>query len=296
MSMAGFIIEVRSLVKSLTTAVSFLLSFYAIARIQCFWAVQRAGWAGQGCCHDLAMVVGAVLGDSEKDWRARYTLYRHLMLCFFFAYQSLIPNFHAVGYRSLWEAGLLLDSEQRILEHAHNGPGTVCESWGSRWIQLHMSGEARLVAFQSLREFRGSIAGAGASVDERAPMSFESLLHVAVTALVWMMPFSPIASDIANREIMAARPHAAEVFGDGVIISFYLSLLYMLRHLDSPFDSAGAPYDCLNPVAIMLATEKKLRDYLTMPQSEYTDGTKDPVLREASGNGGLRLSYATSLS
>mmetsp|Transcript_86083 Transcript_86083/g.248554 ORF Transcript_86083/g.248554 Transcript_86083/m.248554 type:complete len:565 (+) Transcript_86083:54-1748(+) len=257
--------EVGAVAIPLQTAVGMLLSFYALNRIAWYWSVLMEGHILQGRAHDLGMIGGALKNDTDEDWHARYMLYRHAMLTLFFTYQPFTPRLRFLGFGPLLKCGLLESDEAEILKRAHRSPGTVTESWLSSWIEANLQDESRQQAFQSLRELRASISVVQALVDQRAPVSFESLLYIVVYALVAILPISPSNVDYSNREAVMEGIHVATVFGVGILGGFYLALIHMLRHLQAPFDHIGAPHDALNPIALMNNTERKLRDYLTLP-------------------------------
>jgi len=265
-ALALFTKETGALVSSLQTAVAMLLSFYSLERVNWFWSMMRQGFIVQGRIHDIAMLCGAATGNTEEEWLARYVLYRHLTLAFFFTYQPLTPSFKFVGFGPLRSCGLLTEDEELVLQKAHSMPRTVVESWLARWVQAYVPDDAnRQQVFLSLRELRSASAGVGDLVVQRAPVSFESLLYVAVYALCLLLPFGPSQIDYENRSAVMTAAHLAIPLGDGVLIAFYLSLLHLLHHMQAPFDSIGAPHDCLNPIAIMNTTERKCRDYLSSP-------------------------------
>lgn len=62
--------EMGAVVGSLQTAVSLLLSFYALQRIAWFWSVLMEGVQLGGRAHDLAMIAGACPPKGEEDWKA----------------------------------------------------------------------------------------------------------------------------------------------------------------------------------------------------------------------------------
>jgi len=266
--------EIGAVVGPLQVAVSMLLSFYALNRIGWYWSVLMNGHDVQGRCHDLAMLGGATKKDGEEDWRARYTLYRHLMLTFFFGYQPLAPNLRFLGFAPLVNCGLLEEDEVASLSAAHRGPGTVTESWLSSWVEANLDGEIRQQSFHALRELRDSISVVQALIDQRAPVSFESMLFCVVYFLVATLPLSPSQVNYNNRQSVMEGPHIATVFGVFIICAFYLALIHMLRHLQAPFDNIGAPHDALNPIALFNCTERKLRDYLTLPPAPHAQRTK----------------------
>jgi len=256
--------ELGAVVGSLQGVVSLLLSFYALQRVGWYWRVMEACFTVQGRSHDLSMICGAgAKRETDADWKARYTLYRYIMLAFFFGLQPYTPKLRFAGYAPLIKCGLLEPAEAELLKGAHRGPGTVVESWIAAWVEHRLSGEARQQSFHTLRELRGSTGQIGDLIDERAPVSFESLLYVTVYALCVILPFAPSHIDYENREAVMQHPHCATVLGIAVVCSFYLSLLHMLRHLQAPFDDIGAPNDALCPIALMNLTERKLRDYLS---------------------------------
>eukprot|EP00428_Durinskia_dybowskii_P034341 CAMPEP_0170264462 /NCGR_PEP_ID=MMETSP0116_2-20130129/32126_1 /TAXON_ID=400756 /ORGANISM="Durinskia baltica, Strain CSIRO CS-38" /LENGTH=424 /DNA_ID=CAMNT_0010515555 /DNA_START=60 /DNA_END=1335 /DNA_ORIENTATION=- len=253
--------EVGVLIRSLQAAVSLLLSFYALNRIAWFWRMMKAGWRLQGRIHDIGLIVGANYGHTEEDFEAMYVLYRHLMFASSSASSRSRPSdFKFVGYVPLIECGLLTKSEGVIISSAHSGPRTVAEAWVSAWISHHIDDwSARQQAMQRLCEMR-----VVDMMDERAPVSFESLLYLCVYAFCFLLPFGPATVDDEQRHRASVCAWLlVKVFSDGAVIAFNLSLLHLLYHIQAPFDSIGMPHDCLNPIAIMLSTEKKLRDYLT---------------------------------
>lgn len=71
----------------------------------------------------------------SQDWHARYTLYRHIMLLFFFSYQPFTPRLRFMGFGPLVNCGLLDPEEAEVLKLAHRSPGTVTESWIASWIE-----------------------------------------------------------------------------------------------------------------------------------------------------------------
>jgi len=238
----------------------------------------------QGRAHDLGMICGAgAKRATEDDWKARYTFYRYIMLGFFFGLQPFTPKLRFVGYGPLMKCGLLEPSEAELLKGAHRGPCPVMESWIAAWIELHLTGEARQQGFHALRELRGAIGGIGDLIDQRAPVSFESLLYVTVFALCLILPFGPSHIEYENRQLVMQHPHCATVLGIAVMCTFYLSLLHMLRHLQAPFDDIGAPNDALCPVALMNSTERKLRDYLSssLPVAIWAGAHEQPPPEDA---------------
>jgi len=142
-----------------------------------------------------------------------------------------------------------------------------------------MTGESRQQALQALRELRAAAAVMQAALDQRAPISFESLLYFVSYCLIAIIPFAPSGIDYNNRRAVMEGLHIATVLGDGIIIIFYISLLHMLRHFQSPFDDFASPYDALSPVAILNNVERKLRDYLTALDP---DDLPDPALKSGS--------------
>jgi len=260
--------EIGAVTGPLQTAVGMLLSFYALNRVSWYWQVLMEGHLLQGGLHDVAMIAGSLKQDTDEGWRARYTLYRHLMLAHFFTYQPFTPRLRFQGFAPLFNCGLLEPEEGEVISKAHRGPGTVVEAWLSHWIETNLVAETRQQAYHSLRELRNSIHVVQALVDQRAPVSFESLLFLVVYALVAILPFSLSNVNYTNREAVMDGPHIATVFGTGIICAFYLALLHMLRHIQAPFDHIGAPNDALNPVALMNETERNLRDYLSLPPAK----------------------------
>jgi len=257
--------DLSALVAPLQKAVSMLLSFYVLNRIAWYWSVLMEGFVVQGRSHDLGMIGGVVPRDSEEAWQECYRLYRYVTLNFFFAYQPYTPGLKFVGFRPLVMCGLLDHEEVQVLKNCNKAPLTVTESWISNWIAENLTNEARQQAFQALRELRNSCSMLQGLLEQRAPVSFESLLYLVTYCLIVLVPFAPSNVDYNNRRAVMDGVHLATVMGDGIILAFYISLLHMLRHLQSPFDDMGAPHDALNPVAIMNSTERKLRDYLGAP-------------------------------
>jgi len=158
------------------------------------------------------------------------------------------------------------------LEKANSQPRIIVELWVSQWIHDNVQdAAAKQQAFMSHRELRSAAAGVSDLVLLRAPVSFESLLYVVVYALCLLLPFGPSQIDYEDRAAVLTGGHVAIALGDGVLVSFYVSLLHLLYHLQAPFDNIGAPHDCLNPVAIMISTERKIRDYLAGPKAPAPD-------------------------
>lgn len=126
------------------------------------------------------------------------------MLCFFYGYQAFTPKLRFAGFDPLIRCGLLEPCEAEQLKLAHRHPGTVCEAWVSRWVERNMEKEARQQMYHSLREYRACIASIADLIEQRAPVSFESLLYIVVYALCAALPFGPSNIDYANRQ--AVRP------------------------------------------------------------------------------------------
>lgn len=74
-----------------------------------------------------------------------------------------------------------------------------------------------------------------ARLEQRAPISFESLLYVLVYSLCLVMPFGLSHVDFKNREAVMYSIHAAPVVGVVCLSAFYLALLHLLRHMQDPF-------------------------------------------------------------
>jgi len=263
MRVAFFVKEFGGLAKTLQLAVSVLLSFYTLNRISWYWRMCQAGWDVQGRFHDLGMIIGPALGDKEEDFQKRYVLYRHFMLTFFWTYQPYTPSLHFLGFGPLLDCGLLLPEEVGALEGAHDSPKTVVESWLSRWLQRYIVDvPTRNISLRALCELRDACGTVAALVEERAPVSFESLVYISVCALCFILPFVPGGVDLTNRRAIVQASNFCMTLGHGVLIGFYMSLVHLLYHQAAPFDSIGVPHDCLNPLSILNTTEKKLRDYL----------------------------------
>lgn len=255
--------EIEALVTSLQTAVSFLISFYALQRLGWFWAVMQEGFRVQGRAHDLGMLAGTRPRATQEDWQSLYLFYRHLMVAFFLAFRDYTPQLQGITLQDLVDAGLLTAEEEGLLNKSHYAPSSVIESWLADWIEQCLHGEAKYQAFASLREYRGTLASVGAWLDIRAPVSFETLLYIVVYALVFTMPFGPTHINYADRQAMMLASHVAPVTAVSLLSAFYLALLHILRHLQHPFSQDQLPCDALNPVQIMNETERKLLDYLT---------------------------------
>jgi len=265
MWLAGVTQDLSSVAGPLQKAVSMLLSFYALDRIAWYWKVLMEGFVIQGRSHDLGMIGGVINTGTDTAWWQCYRLYRYVTINFFFTYQPYTPGLTIVGYGPLVKCGLIEPDEVVVLKTAHRGAQSITEGWISNWVAENLGGEARQQAFQALRELRNATTVTQALVEQRAPLSFESLLYLVTYCLVAIIPFAPSNIECSNRRAVMEGLHLATVFGDGIICAFYISLLHMLRHLQSPFDDIGAPHDALNPVAIMNSTERKLRDYLSAP-------------------------------
>lgn len=280
--------EVSVVAAPLQTSVSILLSFYVLNRVGWYWSLLMEGHALQGRCHDLAMIGGAKRAETDLDWCARYLLYRHVTLALFFAYQPHTPRLQFAGFGPLVACGLLEADEAEVLALAHRGPGTVVESWLASWVEANLAAELRQQAFHALRELRDAASVTEALAQQRAPVSFESLLFLAVYLLVLLLPLSLALGE--DREAVMYGPHFAAVLGTGVMCAYYLALLHMLRHLQAPFDHIAAPNDALNPLALLNTTERKLRDYLTMPTAaevgriELPPAPEEPTASTPSGS------------
>lgn len=241
-----------------------LLTFYALNRLSWYWNVQMEGFKVQGRAHDIAMIAGTMARETEQDWQACYRLYRHISVAFYFAYQHLHPRLKKTGFVQLRACGLLTAHEVDHLCKAHRFPLTVVESWIAHWIEENLKDEARQQAFYALREYRNCLASVSDWDEQRAPVSFESLLYLLVYSVCMVMPFAPSHVEYEDREAMIMSSHIAPVVGISLIATFYLSLLHLLRNLQTPYgkDSPDEP-DALHPEQIMLSTERKLRDYLS---------------------------------
>mmetsp|Transcript_117679 Transcript_117679/g.228792 ORF Transcript_117679/g.228792 Transcript_117679/m.228792 type:complete len:556 (-) Transcript_117679:47-1714(-) len=261
--------EAGALVNSLQTAVSMLLSFYALQRIGWFWSIMQEGFRVQGAAHDIAMLAGAANPPrAERNWNALFCLYRYLVLSFFFAYQSFTPRLQRIKFADLVTCGLLVKDEVELLNGSHRFPLSVLESWLGCWVHQHLQGETRQQCFQALRVYRGALASVSDWVDQRAPVSFETLLYVVVYALCFVMPFGPSHIEYLDRQAVMSAAHVMPVISVSLLTCLYLSLLHLLRHLQAPFDHRSLPCDALNPVKILNSTERKLRDYLTAARPE----------------------------
>lgn len=255
--------EMGSVVQSLSTAVALLLSFYALNRVTWYWNVQTEGFKVQGRAHDIAMLAGTKPKETEEDWREIYRLYRYVMLAFYFPFSNLVPRLRTATLQHLVNCGLLEIEEAALLEQCHRSPGTILENWIADWIERNLQAEVRQQTYYALREYRSCLATVPDLLDQRAPVSFESLLYVVVYLLCIVMPFGPTNIDYHDRGAVMSSAHIAPVLGVTIQSCFYLSLLHMLRAFTQPFDDDKMPLDALRPEQIMLSTERKLRDYLT---------------------------------
>lgn len=95
-----------------------------------------------------------------------------------------------------------------------------------------------------------------------APAPKASFRQRTMSQLMIVIRFAKIRTACASSQ--PSSGHA----GDGIITVFYVALLHMLRHLQSPFDDFASPNDALSPVALLNHTERKLRDYLSAPDPD----------------------------
>lgn len=104
--------------------------------------------------------------------------------------------------------------EAKILRASHRGASSVMEAWLANWIAENMQGESRQQALQALRELRAGSAVLQATVEQRAPISFESMLYFVSYFLIAITPFAPSGIDYANRRMIMEGLQLATVLGD----------------------------------------------------------------------------------
>lgn len=291
-TMGRYFSQIEECTETLNFIVGFLFSFYVLGRVGWWWQVMLAGRIIQGRSHDIAMLVGGFAATEdhhdphdagqEKWWDAKWHLYRYLMLGFIVCFRPVSPTIGKIDNERLIRLGFLERDEELMIRKSLN-PRKVVLKWLTMWVSAHINDQyTRSLILDKVCGLRGAMGTLHDTIEQRAPWSFEALLHLLVRLYVLLLPFRSI-NETTDRLLILESSPVLPTLNSMLVCAFYEAMMLLLEYFKYPF---GVHSDAMHVETILLETETSIVDYLTAPSPEsLQEWCKDELpFEEEEGN------------